>query len=229
MVFQLSALASTTVDTCVSGVVHQNVELAKVLHGALNEGGDAACCSTYVSTNTAWPPLASISAATRWPRSTSRSARATCAFSDETPHGGLTNPDAPPVTAATLPLSCPIDPILRCVIPDLVRTLALLARRWSAIILASIGKSNSLFPPPARPLTPRVEQPHFCQRNAIPLWCVGPTRHGHTPRAACIFPPVGSGFWEGVTKAHTLWHFEAGQPRRTPRLQLLRRGLGARP
>jgi hypothetical protein len=30
------------------------------------------------------------------------------------------------VTAATLPLSCPIDTILLCVVPDLVRTLALL-------------------------------------------------------------------------------------------------------
>src|SRR5439155_25791662 len=35
----------------------------------------SASCSTCVSTNTAWPPLASISAATRWPRSTSRSAK----------------------------------------------------------------------------------------------------------------------------------------------------------
>jgi hypothetical protein len=35
-------------------------------------------------------------------------------------------PEAPPVTAATFPLSCPIDTILLCVVPDLVRTLALL-------------------------------------------------------------------------------------------------------
>src|SRR5216683_7122428 len=118
----------------------------------------AASFSTYVSTNTALPPLASISAATRWPRSTSRSAKATCAPSAMKRRTVASPiPDAPPVTAATLPLSCPIDPILRCVVPDLVRTLALLARRWSAIILASIGKSNSLFHRP-RPLTPRVEQ-----------------------------------------------------------------------
>ena len=44
-----------------------------------------------------------------------------------------------------------------------------------------------------------------------------------------FFHPLGRGFGEGVTKAHTLGHFEAGQTRRTPRLQLLRRGLGARP
>src|SRR5713101_4316141 len=58
------------------------------------------------STNTTWPPLPSISVATRLPRSTSRSANATFAPS-------VTNrrtvaspiPDAPPETAATFPLS----------------------------------------------------------------------------------------------------------------------------
>src|SRR5262249_19612807 len=62
--------------------------------------------STCASTNTTSPPLAAISAATRLPRSTSRSAKATFAPS-------FTNrrtvaspiPEAPPVTAATFPLS----------------------------------------------------------------------------------------------------------------------------
>src|SRR5262245_32685305 len=62
--------------------------------------------STCASANTASPPVAAISSATRLPRSTSRSAKATFAPS-------ITNrrtvaspiPEAPPVTAATLPLS----------------------------------------------------------------------------------------------------------------------------
>jgi hypothetical protein len=33
-----------------------------------------------------------------------------------------------------------------------------------------------------------------------------------------FFHPLGRGFGEGVTKAHTLGHFEAGQTPRTPRL-----------
>src|SRR5436853_4166838 len=62
--------------------------------------------STCASRNTTSPPLAAISAATRLPRSTSRSAKATLAPS-------VTNrrtvaspiPEAPPVTAATFPFS----------------------------------------------------------------------------------------------------------------------------
>src|SRR5689334_22616710 len=77
-----------------------------------------------VSTNTTGPPLAAISAATRWPRSTSRSAKATCAPSAMKRRTVASPiPDAPPVTAATFPLSCPIDTILLCVILELVRTL----------------------------------------------------------------------------------------------------------
>src|SRR5215510_1396478 len=44
-----------------------------------------------------------------------------------------------------------------------------------------------------------------------------------------FFHPLCRGFRECVTKANTLWHFEAGQTRLTPRLQLLRRGLGTKP
>src|SRR5262245_10070479 len=62
--------------------------------------------STCASTNTTSPPLAAISAATRLPRSASRSANGTLAPS-------ITNrltvaspiPEAPPVTAATFPFS----------------------------------------------------------------------------------------------------------------------------
>ena len=44
-----------------------------------------------------------------------------------------------------------------------------------------------------------------------------------------FFHPLCRGFGECVTEANTLWNFEAGQTRLTPRLQLLRRGLDARP
>src|SRR5262245_12511563 len=67
-----------------------------------------------------------ISAATRCPRSTSRSAKATCAPSAMKRRTVASPiPEAPPVTAATFPLSCPIDTILLCAVPDLLRTLAL--------------------------------------------------------------------------------------------------------
>ena len=50
---------------------------------------------------------------------------------------------------------------------------------------------------------------------------------GHTDRLRG--DPLRRGFGEGLTKDHTLGNFEAGQTRLTPRLQFLRRGLGARP
>src|SRR6267378_996108 len=62
--------------------------------------------STCASTKSAWPPLASISAATRLPRSTSRSANATLAPSATNRRTVASPmPDAPPVTAAIFPLS----------------------------------------------------------------------------------------------------------------------------
>src|SRR2546421_8833935 len=62
--------------------------------------------SMCASTKSAWPPLASISAATRLPRSTSRSANATLAPSATNRRTVASPmPDAPPVTAATFPAS----------------------------------------------------------------------------------------------------------------------------
>src|SRR5437762_6424454 len=62
--------------------------------------------STCASTKSAWPPVASISAATRLPRSTSRSANATFAPSATNRRTVASPmPDAPPVTAAIFPLS----------------------------------------------------------------------------------------------------------------------------
>src|SRR5437016_2542521 len=62
--------------------------------------------SMCASTKSAWPPLASISAATRLPRSTSRSANATLAPSATNRRTVASPmPDAPPVTAAIFPLS----------------------------------------------------------------------------------------------------------------------------
>src|SRR5437879_3457721 len=62
--------------------------------------------SMCASTNSAWPPLASISAATRLPRSTSRSANTTFAPSATNRRTVASPmPDAPPVTAAIFPLS----------------------------------------------------------------------------------------------------------------------------
>src|SRR5467141_3535456 len=62
--------------------------------------------STCASTKIAWPPLASLSAATRLPRSTSRSANATFAPSATNRRTVASPmPDAPPVTAAMFPLS----------------------------------------------------------------------------------------------------------------------------
>src|SRR5436309_2448632 len=62
--------------------------------------------SMCASTKSAWPPLASISAATRLPRSTSRSANATLAPSATNRRTVASPmPDAPPVTAAIFPVS----------------------------------------------------------------------------------------------------------------------------
>src|SRR5207245_704919 len=62
--------------------------------------------SMCASTKSAWPPLASISAATRLPRSASRSANATRAPSATNRRTVASPmPDAPPVTAAIFPLS----------------------------------------------------------------------------------------------------------------------------
>src|SRR5438270_4669243 len=62
--------------------------------------------SMCASTNSAWPPLASISAATRLPRSTSRSANATVAPSATNRRTVASPmPDAPRVTATIFPLS----------------------------------------------------------------------------------------------------------------------------
>src|SRR4029453_6000049 len=56
-----------------------------------------------------WPPLASISAATRLPRSTSRSANTTFAPSATNRRTVASPmPDAPPLTAAPFPLSLPM-------------------------------------------------------------------------------------------------------------------------
>src|SRR4029453_4425803 len=61
------------------------------------------------STKSAWPPLASISASTRLPRSASRSANATFAPSAANRRTVASPmPDAPPVTAAIFPLSRPM-------------------------------------------------------------------------------------------------------------------------
>src|SRR5437016_1803491 len=62
--------------------------------------------SMCASTKSAWPPLASISAATRLPRSTSRSASPTLAPSATNRRTVASPmPDAPPVTAAIFPVS----------------------------------------------------------------------------------------------------------------------------
>src|SRR5256885_15371855 len=62
--------------------------------------------SMCASTKSAWPPLASISAATRLPRSTSRSANTTLAPSATNRRTVASPmPDPPPVTAAIFPLS----------------------------------------------------------------------------------------------------------------------------
>src|SRR5438876_1295631 len=73
--------------------------------------------STCASTKSAWPPVASISAATRLPRSTSRSANATFAPSATNRRTVASPmPDAPPVTAAIFPLSRSMSTgSLRCV------------------------------------------------------------------------------------------------------------------
>src|SRR5438552_3240063 len=73
--------------------------------------------STCASTKSAWPPVASISAATRLPRSTSRSANATFAPSATNRRTVASPmPDAPPVTAAIFPLSRSMSTVsLRCV------------------------------------------------------------------------------------------------------------------
>src|SRR5213594_2241944 len=61
--------------------------------------------SMCASTKSAWPPLASISAATRLPRSTSRSANATLAPSATNRRTVASPmPDAPPVTAVIFPV-----------------------------------------------------------------------------------------------------------------------------
>ena len=88
------------------GVVDEDVEPPEALRGLPDEGRGLPSRSTCASTKATWPPLAAISAATRLPRSTSRSANATFAPS-------ITNrrtvaspiPEAPPLTAATFPFS----------------------------------------------------------------------------------------------------------------------------
>jgi len=104
-------------------VIHQNVELAKVVHGALYERGDFGFLLhvrfdehdvAATSRDLCGDALATLDI------TIGKDTCAPSAIKRRTVASPI--PDAPPVTAATLPLSCPIDTILRCVVSDLVRT-----------------------------------------------------------------------------------------------------------
>ena len=97
--------------------IHQHVELAEVVHGTLNERGnfsfllhvrfdehDVAATGRNLGGDTLATLDITIGKATCAPSAMKRRTVASPI------------PDAPPVTAATFPLSCPIDPILLCVV-----------------------------------------------------------------------------------------------------------------
>jgi hypothetical protein len=71
------------------------------------------------------------------------------------------------------------------------------ARRWG-FVFAIARTWKTVEEQSIKNLVTHLPQKYYqCTRVPPSRYGVGPTRHGHTPRAACIFPPVGSGFWGG--------------------------------
>src|SRR5438552_7018282 len=108
--FQLAALASSTFSYLrMPALLMRMSRRPNFCAAPLTKSRHAASIPTSACVKATLAPVVSSSAATRWPRSPSRSQNATLAPS---PTKRLTVaspiPDAPPVTAATLPSSLPM-------------------------------------------------------------------------------------------------------------------------
>jgi hypothetical protein len=103
-------------------------------------------------------------------------------FGDEAPHGGLPNPRRSARDGSHFPtqLSHRPFPLLLCVMPEPVRTLALLVRCWSARIRARGGPSHGL-----------------CHRPRA-LTLSSTLRHRSPPRCASTCEATGQAAWRGA-------------------------------
>src|SRR5262249_52671688 len=134
------------------GVIHQDVELAKVVHGALHKRGDFGFLLhvRFDKHDVATTGLNFCSDALTTLDITIGKSHLR-PFGDEAPHGGLPNPRRPARDGGHSPTELSHRHALLCMMPDPVRTLALLVWRWPAMILASVGESHDLCHPRRAP------------------------------------------------------------------------------
>src|SRR5438105_1035656 len=115
--FQLAALASSTFSYLrMPALLMRRSSRPNFCAAPLTKARHAASVPTSACVKATLAPAVSSSAATRWPRSPSRSQNATLAPS-ATKRLTVASPipDAPPVTAATLPSSLPMFATLHCI------------------------------------------------------------------------------------------------------------------
>jgi hypothetical protein len=103
-------------------------------------------------------------------------------FGDEAPHRGLPNPRRSARDGGHFPtqLSHRHCPLLLCVMPDPVRTLALLVWCWSTMIRARVGPSHGL-----------------CHRQRA-LTLSSTLRYRSPPRCASTCEATGQAAWRGA-------------------------------
>jgi hypothetical protein len=115
--FQLAALASSTFSYLrMPALLMRMSRRPNFCAAPLTKARHAASVPTSACVKATLAPAVSSSAATRWPRSPSRSQNATLAPS-ATKRLTVASPipDAPPVTAATLPSNLPMFAALHCI------------------------------------------------------------------------------------------------------------------